>query len=203
MKIAETDLNNPSEEIIEEALRILMKEGVLAHPTDTCYGLAADIYSKKALRRLYRIKQMREEKPVTFMVESLEQAMNYAFFNEKALELAEAYWPGALTLVLPRKNAVPDYFNEYTSTVGIRIPKDPFTFTLLNRIGKPLTTTSANLTGQPAAYSTEEIMKYFKNKWHKPDLVVNGGKLEDRPSSTVVQIVEDALKVLRQGDIKV
>lgn len=203
MEIVKIDLNHPSEESLGIVLKALMKEKVVAHPTDTCYGLAADIYSRKALKRLYQIKQMRFEKPVTFMVASLKQAMNYGVFNEQALALAEKYWPGALTLVLRRRDAVPDHFNEYTTTVGIRIPKDPFTFELIERLGKPVTTTSANLTGQPAAYSMEEIVDYFRRERIKPDLVVDAGKLENRLASTVVQILGNEIRVLRQGDINI
>lgn len=171
---------------------VLRSGGVITHPTDTCYGLACDIFNKKALDRLYALKRMPKDKPLSIIVGSLEVAREYGVFNQKALLLAEKGWPGDLTLVLKRTDKVPVYLNKGIDTVGIRVPGDKFTLEMLKRWGGPLSTTSANLSGEPNPYSSDVTVK--------GDYVVEAGRIPIKKPSTIVRVIDDGVEVLRRGE---
>lgn len=167
----------------KKIIRVLKNGGIVTHPTDTCYGLACDPFNRKAVERLYELKRMPKDKPVTIMVYSLEEAREYGVFNAKALELASRGWPGELTLVVPK---VAD-----EGTIGIRIPGDDFTLEMLKRWDGPLITTSANLSGEKNPYSSMVALK--------GDYVVKAGKIPIRKPSTIMRVLGDKVEVVRQG----
>jgi L-threonylcarbamoyladenylate synthase len=181
----------------EKAIQILRQGGVVAHPTDTCYGLAADVFNPQALERLYELKGMPKDKPVSILVSSLEEAKRYAYFSSKALELAERFWPGALTLVLRRSENLPIFLNPEVSEIGLRVIDEPTSVGLLKAFGGPLTTTSANAHRKPSPDSVREISV-------QPDLILDRGELQAQAKpSTIVRVVGDGIEILRQGDLKI
>lgn len=186
---------------IEKALLVLAKGGVIAHPTDTCYGLTCDVFNSDAMLRLYKLKKMPVEKPVSMMVANISEIGKYAEVNEKARDLIKKFLPGALTIILPRKN-LPSFFNPGHETIGIRVPDNDFCISLSREFVKPLVTTSANISGKPSPYSVEEIEDQFADSELKPDLVIDGGILSQNKPSTIVKIFGDKVEILRQGDIK-
>lgn len=171
---------------------VLKGGGVVTHPTDTCYGLACDIFNKKAIDRLYELKRMPKDKPLSIIVGSLEVAQEYGVFNKTALELAKRGWPGDLTLVLKRTGKVPAYLNNGIDTIGIRVPSDKFTLEMLKKWGWPLSTTSANLSGDENPYSSDKALK--------GGYVVGVGDIPVKKPSTIVKVVDDKVDVLRQGE---
>lgn len=182
---------------IEKAIHVLRQGGVIAHPTDTCYGLAADVFNLQALERLYELKGMPKDKPVSILVASLEEAKRYAHFSPKALELAERFWPGALTLVLTRSQPLPSFLNPGVLEIGLRVIDEPISVALLKAFGGPLTTTSANAHGKPSPYSVSEISL-------KPDLILDGGELQAHAKpSTIVRVLGDDVDILRHGDLTI
>lgn len=182
-------------DVIEQAAEMLRGGGIVAHPTDTCYGLAVDIFNEEALGRLYERKGMEREKPVSVLVRSLQEAEQYGVFSPLALRLAKEFWPGPLTLVVPRTNAVPTFFSPGHSDIGLRVIAEPITVALLNAFGGPVTTTSANAHGEPSPYSVLEISM-------KPDLVLDAGELRrSEQPSTVIRIEQDHATVIRQGNL--
>lgn len=187
---------------LEKALLVLKKGGVIAHPTDTCYGVTCDVFNRDALLRLYELKEMPAEKPVSMMVASISEIEKYAVVNEKAQDLIKKFLPGALTIILPRKN-LPPFFNPGHETIGIRVPDNDFCMRLCEKFGKPLVTTSANISGQPSPYSVKEIEGQFADLKLKPDLIIDGGILFQNKPSTIVKITGDKVEILRQGDIVV
>lgn len=190
--------------IIEEALHILQNGGVIAHATDTCYGFATDIFNEGALKRLYTLKNMAETKPVSILVSSLAEAEGYAEFNDFARVLARKYWPGALTLILPRKKTLPDFLNRGVATVGIRVPNHPLSLELVKLFGRPITTTSANVTTCPSPYTVEQINFQFKSHTSKPDYIIDSGELstENLPS-TIIDLTQETPHIIRQGSLLV
>ncbi len=195
MKVLPCNSGLPSPEVIQEAARILKEEGIVAHPTDTCYGLAADINNEQALLRLYKIKQMPLVKPVSILVRSLKEALCYGEFCDLALRMADEFWPGPLTLVVPRKDALPDFVNPEAGCVGLRVIDDPISVALLDAISGPLSTTSANAHGQPTPFSVDEITV-------EPNLVIDAGSLrEHHKPSTVIHVEKGRATTLRQGDL--
>ena len=195
MKILTCDLLNIDHKIIEEAVNVLLEGGIVAHPTDTCYGLAVDITNSTALGRLYERKGMDAKKPVSILVSSLEEAKKYAEFSKLALRFAREFWPGPLTLVLPRKEKAPDFLNPVSDGIGLRVIKEPVTNALLNAFGGALTTTSANRHGENSPYSVNDISM-------EPDLIIDVGELRHREKpSTVISICGDKAVTLRQGNL--
>jgi len=191
--------------MISTAISVLRKEGVVLHPTETCYGLTADVFSEQAVRKVYALKDMAESKPVSIMVSSLEEAVKYGNFSEKALELVREYWPGPLTIVVPRTALLPTYLNRGASTVGIRCPDHEITQDMLREFGGPLITTSANRTGEPQAYDVETFLigrdADETGGSGIPDAIIDMGHIPAVEPSTIVEVIGDDMKVLRKGPI--
>ncbi len=195
MKVLTIDPYNFNLEDIQQAARVLMNSGVVGHPTDTCYGLAASINDKKAIKHLYEIKKMPLDKPVSVLVRSLEEAEKYGEFCELALRMAAEFWPGPLTLVVPRKEALPKFLNPGAEFVGLRVIDEPVSVALLNALGGPVTTTSANLHQKPTPFEISKITA-------APDLILDVGKIvEHEKPSTVIKVENERATTLRQGDL--
>lgn len=186
-------------EDLVNALKALHQGQVVAHATETCYGLAADIFQKTALERLYSLKKMPLDKPVSVLVRSLDEAQRYGEFSQKALQLALKYWPGPLTIIVPRKAALPKLVNFGQATVGFRVSSNKKTRELVEAFGGPLTTTSANLHGQLQAYSVQEML----DQGLKPDFILDSGRIGENPPSTIVEVLGDEIRIVRQGELKI
>lgn len=168
---------------------------VIAHPTDTCYGLAVDIHSEKGLKKLYSLKKMPSDKPVSILVKSLTEAHYYGEFCELSERMAMEFWPGPLTLVVPRKSGLPDFLNSGEELIGLRVIDEPVSLALLEELGGPITTTSANLHGEKTPFSVTDLTV-------EPDLVLDVGYLRkhEKPS-TVIKVVDNKATTLRHGDL--
>lgn len=186
-------------DLLLEAVKTLHAGQVVAHPTETCYGLAADIFQKAAVGRVYSLKKMELSKPVSILVRDLDEAQRYGEFSKKALQFALAYWPGPLTIIVPRKVSLPAWINPGIDTIGFRVSSNKKTRALVEAFGGPLTTTSANITGKPSPYSVQEVL----DQGLVPDFVYDGGQIGRELPSTIVSVVGDEVKVLRQGPISV
>ena len=173
--------------------KVLSNGGVVMHPTETCYGLAVDVFNESALRKLYEVKEMSLDKPVSILVDSLGMAQEYGIFSDKALELAQAHWPGPLSLVLPRTRKLPDFFNPGHDFVSIRFSSDSFCEEMVRDFSGPLTTTSANKTGEPQLYEAKKL--------EGVDLLIDGGVISRNKPSTIVKVDGDSITILRQGDL--
>jgi L-threonylcarbamoyladenylate synthase len=195
MNVIQCDPSEPEVQAIEQAVQALRDGGVVAHPTDTCYGLAVDITNADALKRLYLHKGMELNKPVSILVSSLEEAHEYGVFSDMAVRLAQEFWPGPLTLVVPRTDKLPEFVNKGMPDVGIRVISDPVAVALLEAFGGPVTTTSANAHGKPSPYKAQDISM-------EPDLILDVGELVEREKpSTVLKIREESAITLRQGNL--
>lgn len=173
---------------------VLRAGGVLMHPTETCYGLAADIFSEVALKKLYVVKGMPAEKPLSILVNGLEMALEYGIFSDKAMELAEKYWPGPLSIMVPAKvEKLPRFFNPGQEFISIRSSALDFCSEIVGLLGHPVTTTSANRFGEAELYLPTAI--------EGVDLLVDGGELSKNKPSTIVKVVSSQVDVLRKGDV--
>lgn len=179
-------------DLVEETLR---GGGLVMHPTETCYGLAVDIFNKEALGKLYEVKKMALDKPVSILVGSLEMAREYGEFSGKALELAEKYWPGPLSIVVPRKASLPEFLNQGQKFVSIRFSSNEFCRGMVLGLGKPVTTTSANVSGECQLYKPDV------SGIEGVDLLVDGGGIAENKPSTIVKVEGERVLVLRQGEI--
>lgn len=195
MEILYCDLGGDCSDVIRRAAEVLKAGGLVINPTDTCYGIAADIFNKAAIENLYAQKGMPLDKPISILVRSIEEAKIYGVFSEFALRLAQEFWPGPLTLVVPRTDALPPHINPSGKTVGIRVIDDPVSVSLLDALGGPITTTSANAHGMPSPYSVKEVSV-------EADLMLDVGELSRRQKpSTIIQVEGDTATMIRQGDL--
>lgn len=183
---------------IQTAVQTLLSGGVIAHPTETCYGLAVDIFNKEAVSKLYSLKKMALDKPVSILVRDLEEAEHYGVFNETARDLAKKYWPGPLTIILPRTKVLPSWINFGMDSVGIRISSNKKARELVEAFGGPLTTTSANIHGELQAYTVQELL----DQGLVPDFILDSGKIGPVLPSTIVKVVGDEVELIREGPIQ-
>ena len=194
-------------QIIRACVAALKQGKVVAYPTDTSYGLAADAENFKALKRLYRIKERDFKQPVHVVVPSLAYAKKSVIWGKDAQKLARKFWPGALTLVLKIKvrNKSIDLLAAKTGFLGLRLPKNLISQDLAKKLGRPITATSANpslhLSGGYDSYSGTDVVAQFKNKKYRPDVVIDAGRLPKRGPSTVLKLGQQMLQVLRPGPI--
>lgn len=178
--------------------------GVIAHATDTCYGFACDAFNQRALARLYKIKKMPAAKPVSIIIYSSKEARRLGIFNKKALALARAYWPGPLTIIVRRKKILPKFLNPKSKTIGIRLPGDKLSRMLSRALGRPITTTSANISGKKPLYSADEMHWQFAREKFKPDFILDSGRLNNKNKpSTIIDVSGGKLIIARQGDIQI
>jgi L-threonylcarbamoyladenylate synthase len=199
-----------SEEGTRQALETLRTGGVVAHATETCYGLACDLQNPEAVNRLFAIKQRSDDQPVSALFKDIEQAQAFLEWNEEASQIAAGNLPGPLTIILKLRHDAPHMLhvvpitnNQSLITIGTRVSSHPTARALVEQFGSPLSTTSANIHGQPNTFSPEDIRKQFADAGHKPDLILDDGALEPTDASTVVDVSEGVLHVLRKGDIGV
>lgn len=184
---------------IREAAQVLEKGGVVMHPTDTCYGLAANIFNENALIKLYEIKQMSGEKPVNVMVDSVDRALEYGNFDELSLKFIREFCPGPFALIVPRAELLPAHVNPGARGIGIRFPDHELCHDLVEVCGVPLTTTSANLSGHKEVNSVLEYIEQVKDKTVLPDLVLDVLHYKPRMASTIIDFTSTPPNVLREG----
>ena len=192
--------NDPA--TIETALEILRAGGIVAHATETCYGLACDMRNEGAVKKLFLIKNRPENMPVSALFPSVEEAKKYVEWNEEAENLAREHLPGPLTLILNMRHDAPTllYPISTSPTLGLRISSHPLAQQLVTSFGFPISTTSANLHGQPNPYSTDDSIAQFQDRGAKPDLILDSGTLPQNPPSTVIDLTKGG-EVLRKGSV--
>ena len=193
------DAASLSEGGLKQILTFLRSGGVIAFPTDTAYGLGADPFSETAVRTIFDIKGRPETKPVLLLVNSIAMAQSIADLSDKAIALAERFWPGPLTMVVPAHNTVPAIVTAGTGTIGLRWPNAAFATRLLDDFQRPITATSANRTGCPAAVTVAEVREQLEGSI---ELIVDGGTLPTRGGSTMVDLTETPARLLREGPIR-
>ncbi|HEY5629420.1 MAG TPA: L-threonylcarbamoyladenylate synthase [Candidatus Limnocylindrales bacterium] len=182
-----------------EAVALLRSGGIVAVPTDTVYGIAADIALPDAIERLFAAKQRPPEKAVAVLLADAAQARELGVVSRAAAVLAERFWPGGLTLVLPvRPEArLPRVLAAGAPTIGVRVPDHAAPRALAAALG-PLPTTSANRSGEADARDAREILERLGESLA---LVLDGGPIRGGPASTVVDCTLDWPSILREGAI--
>ncbi|MCH7800863.1 MAG: threonylcarbamoyl-AMP synthase [Chloroflexi bacterium] len=191
--------DTPRDSCTSKAVQLLRAGGVVAIPTDTVYGLAARAFDASAVARVFRIKGRDSSAPLPLLLadaEMMEQCISVS--SEYATRLAETFWPGPLTIVVPKSHHVPDHVTSGGASVGLRVPDHVVPRALSEALGEPITGTSANRSGQPAITSFSELKLEMGSDL---DYILDGGDLPERPVSTVVDLTGDVPRVLRQGGV--
>jgi L-threonylcarbamoyladenylate synthase len=185
---------------ISQAIISLKKGEIIALPTDTVYGLAVDAGNEDALKNLFDIKKRILEKALPLMIFSPAQLPSLVrYIPETAQDLIEIYWPGPLTIVLPRSDLISNLITGGTDKVAVRIPNHPLALRILQEFASPLAVTSANISGAEASLTYEEVEKLFGDR---VDVIVKG-QVEHGIVSTVVDCTMVPPKILRQGAVKI
>jgi L-threonylcarbamoyladenylate synthase len=180
---------------IDRAMSVLQNGGLVAFPTDTVYGLAAATFSPAAVERLFEAKTRAAAKAIAVLVGEIQQLRQLTpGLTEPARLLAERFWPGALTLVVPKSPRLPENLSAYP-TVGVRMPDHPFALALLRRVG-PLATTSANLSGAANPLTAQDVLDQLGGRI---ELLLDGGPCPGGVPSTVVDCTQDPPAILREG----
>lgn len=149
MKIFKIDPNNPKKETIKKVIDIIKKGGVTVYPTDTVCGLGANALDEKAIKKVFEIKRRDFKKPISIIVRDVEMAKKVASFGRDTEKILKKILPGPITVILFKKNIVPDILTGGSKKIGIRIPDCKFTQALMQKLDFPITTTSANISGKP------------------------------------------------------
>jgi tRNA threonylcarbamoyl adenosine modification protein (Sua5/YciO/YrdC/YwlC family) len=182
---------------IDAAVAAIREGRIAGVPTDTLYGLAADPFRETALEAIFVLKGRPATKPMALLVASIDQAMSLAMFTDRALDLADQHWPGALTLVLPRLSTAPEWIGDRSlGTLGLRCPDHPVALELLAESG-PLAVTSANLSGGPSALDNEEARALFGDAV----AVYLPGSAPGGVASTIIDLTEEDPLTLREGPV--
>lgn len=182
------------EDIAERAAQVLRKGGVVVYPTDTLYGLGCDATNPEAVRRVFEIKRRPLSKPLPVAVADIEMMRRYCELDEKAERLARALLPGALTLLL-RKKKLPDIVTSGSAKVAVRIPANELALKIITLLDRPLTATSANISGKAPPISAQEAIAQLRGV----DLVIDAGSLAERVPSTIYD--PETGQILREGKI--
>lgn len=184
-------------ESISSALSLFRDGDIVAFPTDTVYGLGADPFQASGIIKLFEAKGRDSNKAIAILVGSVEQALLVTdHMTEMAMRLCEAFWPGGLTVIVPRKNTLPELISN-TDRIGIRMPNHPVALEMLRTFG-PLATTSANLSGKPDAVSAKDV---FDQLCNRVPLILDGGKCPGGVPSTVIDCSGTEPIILRTGPV--
>jgi L-threonylcarbamoyladenylate synthase len=200
-KIEKVDASSPDEKMLEQATKLLVKGELVVCPTDTGYALCANALNARAIAKVFHLKARPFSNPIHIAVNSLAEAEKYATFNDAARYLATHYLPGALTIVLPKKDIVPAILVAGLNAVGIRIPDNKIILRLAEMTGFPLTATSANISGKPGTYSIDEVKAQFGENLQQVAMVLDQGPFKMREVSTIVDLSVTPPQLIRQGRI--
>jgi tRNA threonylcarbamoyl adenosine modification protein (Sua5/YciO/YrdC/YwlC family) len=197
--IQSIDPRNPQPRHVARAVSILEAGGIVAYPTDTYFGLGCDLFQKKAIERLARLKRRSEKKPFAFLCASLSEAAQYAIIDNDNYRLIRRLTPGPYTFVLDATRIVPRTALTRQRQVGVRIPDAPVALALVTGLGRPLATTSATLPDGETLIDAADIQKRLG---HELDLILDGGSILNE-RSTVIDLTSGKPAVLREGKGKI
>ena len=174
------------------------KGEIIVIPTDTVYGLAACLYDKEALEKIYAVKGREQSKQIPILISSVNQIKDIAIYDKKIKKIMDKFWPGALTIVM---KTTPDFKHKTgEETIAVRMPKHSKALELINTYGV-LRVTSLNKSGEPPLEDMNDIIKQYGNVVSK--IYENGDVDKSQVSSTVMMFVNDEIKILREGTIDI
>lgn len=179
------------------AARIVERGGLVIYPTETVYGLGCDPFNVEAVKRILKVKGDRR-KPLPVLAASIGDADKIAFISQIGKRLAAKFWPGPLTLVFPKKSALPDIVTFGRDSVGLRIPDNDVALHLIRLCGGLLIGSSANRTGEEPPRQVQEISGELKEM---VDVVLDGGAAAQGMPSTVADLTSEKPRILREGPI--
>lgn len=195
MKTERISADHPN--AIQHAVDVLRNNGLVAFPTDTVYGLAAPVQNIESIERLYVVKGRNNTKAIAVLLGDNDQLATVAVdLSKSAQKVAQHFWPGPLTMIVPRHPSLPEILAPLP-TIGVRIPDHPVALALLKAAG-PLAVTSANISGADNTMTARQVMKQLKGRVH---LIIDGGRTPGGVPSTVIDCTTPEPEILREGPI--
>ena len=182
---------------LENIAETMENGDLVVYPTETVYGIGADIFNEAAIKKLFVAKNRPFDMPLSVAVSSKEMMGTIAVLDERAEKLVDAFLPGPLTIIIKKKPIVPDIVTSMSEKVGIRIPDHPVALKIIERVG-PIVATSANLHSHPDAVNSEEAEKDLGNS---VNIYVDSGPCNLGKPSTIVWLMGDKMEIIRQGAI--
>lgn len=199
MRRVAIDARRPDAASLEEAAAIINAGGIVAMPTDTLYGLAADPFSPAAIERVFAAKGRAAERALPLVAADIRQVeQQLGVLPPDGRRLAAAYWPGPLTLLLPRPSTMPEGLTGGLELVGVRVPAHAVTRDLCRASGRLLTATSANPSGEPASADPDEVARRMGDR---VALLLDAGMTPGGPPSTIVDVSGAVVRLVRPGAI--
>lgn len=190
-------ISTENECAIPHAVDVLQHGGLVAFPTDTVYGLATLPFNAEYVERLFSAKGRSNTRAIAILIgdyNDLKKVVQQ--FDDRAMQIARHFWPGPLTMVVPKLNSLPDVLSQ-DGTIGVRMPDHPIALGLLREIG-PLAVTSANISGEENTNTAKEVQRQLAGRVH---LILDGGRTAGGIPSTVLDCISPSLKILRQGPV--
>ncbi len=181
--------DNPQQRLTNRVSRVLEQGGLIAYPTDTFYGIGCDLYNKKGIQLIYRLKNRPLKKPFSIVCDSLKEISHYGIVSNYAYKTMKRFLPGPYTFILGGTRLVPKIMLTKRKTVGIRVPENNICLNIVRSLGRPIISTSAG-------YDDPQSIKEAYGSYL--DIVIDGGVLYQSPSS-VVSLIDDIPEVLREG----
>lgn len=190
------------ERVIKESISVLTKSGIIVAPTDTVYGLLADATNEEAVDMLIQFKARPPGKPISVFVSDFNMMKKIVDIKRIKTGLLHEFFPGPFTVILPSLHKTSLRLESERGTIGVRIPDYSFITTLVSSFGKPVTATSANISWKSPHYNSNTLIRQLsESKKNLIDLVVDGGTLPRNKPSTVIDLTEQRVRVVRKGDI--
>ena len=185
--------------MLKKAAKLIKQGEIVVFPTETVYGLGTNGLDENAVKKLYEVKQRPLNKPISLLVSNMKMVNLIAKdITEVEYKIMEKFFPGPLTIILKKKDIVPDIVTAGQDTVGVRMPNGEIARKLVEIANVPIAAPSANITGEPSGTNLQEIMEHFEGK---VDYFIDGGSSELGLASTIVQVIDGKPQILRQGSI--
>jgi len=198
-KWQQVDASNPDAAAIDQAAAIIRRGGVVVFPTRGLYGLGADALNPEAVDRVFRIKQRSAEKPISVLIRDLQDLADLVKAVDSSVKrLIDHFWPGKLTIILEAAEGVPQGLTGGSGKLGLRIPGHPVARALVNAVGRPITATSANLSGVPGCSDLADLSERVACE---AEMIIDAGQLEGGRGSTVIDATVSPPVILREGAV--
>jgi tRNA threonylcarbamoyl adenosine modification protein (Sua5/YciO/YrdC/YwlC family) len=196
MIIKKIQTTDPSSEIINGTIDMLQDGKIIVYPTDTIYGIGCDILNKKAVQTIQKIKNRNKQKPLSIICADLKDISRWAMVSNWQYKILKKHLPGPFTFVIKASKEAPKILQDpKRKTIGIRIPNNEICLKIVQELGNPIITTSVNESGKQNYANPNKI----KRDWFgKVDLILDAGEIDGDPS-TVVSLIDDQTKIIRQG----
>ncbi len=188
--------DNPQQRLINRVCAVLEEGGLIVYPTDTFYGIGCNLFNKRGIQLIYRLKNRPLKKPFSFLCDSLKEVSRYALVSNYAYKTMKRLLPGPYTFILAGSKLVPKIMLTKRKTAGIRVPDNPICLALVKELGNPIITTSATMPDGSIIHDPSLIHDYFNSRI---DIVIDGQTPITGKPSSVISLIDDIPEVIRKG----